>query len=746
MSIDRRSFLKMSALAGGGLALGLYRSPLSLAQRIGTTPPDLTPQAFIHIAPDGEVTIMARASESGQGMRNMLPMLIAEELDVDWKDVRVQQAELNEKVYGPQFSGGSANTPMGWEPMRRVGAAGRQLLIAAAAETWGVPAGECTTQSGRVMHAASGRTASYGELAAKAAALPAPALDSVKLKDPKDYRIVGRSQPGVDTHAIVTGKPLFGIDVQLPGMLYAAIEKAPVFAGKVKSANIDQVKALPGVRHVLVIDGAITPAAFTPWEPGMEPGIAIVADTWWQAQQARKQLKVDWDLGPAASQNTEGFHQQAEELLKAPPANTLRKYGDVDGALKSAAKVVEATYRFPFIAHVTMEPQGATAHWKDGKLEMWSTSTLPVDGRGLVAKTLGIEESAITTHMVRSGGSFGRRLQNDYLVEAAWIAKRVDAPVKLLWSREDDVAHDPFRPGATVGLKGGLDAQGKLTAWRHHFVTFGDGKHATSGGGIGQDNYPAGFPPAYALYTSMQPLSLRTGALRAPGDNAYCWVAQSFLDELAAAAGRDPLEFQLELLGNPRAPWASGEHDAVGDHEPTGPSLLIPERFKGVLELVAEKSGWAKRGKEPGRGMGIAAWFCHLGYFAEVAEVSVDAQSKVTVHHVWAAGDVGNQIINPRAAESMGYGGVVEGMGHLGQEITLVNGKIQQSNFHNHPLMRMRQVPKIEVFWRKTDYSPTGLGEPTLPPILPAVTNAIFAATGKRIRTLPLQKSGFSWA
>lgn len=745
MEMNRRTFIQLTALASGGLALDLYFSPLSVAQR-PDAPPELAPQAFIHIAPDGVVTIMARASESGQGMRNMLPMLIAEELDVDWKDVRVQQAELNEKVYGHQFSGGSANTPQGWEPMRRVGAAGRQLLIAAAAQMWGVPVEECTTQSGHVLHAASGRSASYGELADKAAALPAPALSSVKLKDPKDYSIIGHSQPGVDTHAIVTGKPLYGIDVELPGMLYAAIEKAPVFAGKVKSANIDQIKALPGVRHVLVIDGGIVPAAFTPWEPGMEPGIAIVADTWWQAQQARKHLKVDWDLGPAASQSTDGFHKRAEELLQAPPATTVRKYGDVDAALKSSAKVVEATYQYPFIAHVTLEPQGATAHWKDGKLEMWSTSTLPADGRGLVAKTLGIQESDITTHMVRSGGSFGRRLQNDYLVEAAWIAKRVDAPVKLLWSREDDIIHDPFRPGGTFGFKAGLDAQGKITAWRQHFVTFGDEKHATSGGGIGSASYPAGFPPAYALYTSAQPLMLRTGALRAPGDNAYCWVAQSFLDEVAFASGRDPLEFQLDLLSNTQSPWSSSERDAVGDHEPTGASVLIPERYKGVLELVAEKSGWAKRSKQPGRGMGIAAWFCHLGYFAEVADVSVDAQNRITVHQVWAAGDVGSQIINPAAAESMGHGGIMEGMSHMAQEITLVDGKIQESNFHNHPLMRMRQTPKIEVYWRKTDYAPTGLGEPTLPPILPAVGNAIFAATGKRVRTLPLKRSGFSWA
>ena len=745
MPMNRRMFLQLSALAGGGLALDLYRVPLAAAQGPGPGPV-LTPQAFIHIAPDGVATIMARASECGQGMRSTLPMLIAEELDVDWKNVRVQQADLNEKIYGIQFSGGSNNTPAGWEPMRRVGAAGRQLLITAAAQTWSVPEAECTTQSGRVLHSASGRSLGYGEVADKAAALPPPALSSVKLKDPKDYRIIGHSQTGVDVHSIVTGKPIFGIDVQLPGMLYASIEKAPVFAGKVKTANIDQVKKLPGVRQVLVIDGGITPGPLTPWEPGMEPGIAIVADTWWQAQQARKQLKVDWDLGPAVTQSTDGFKKKALELLQTPPATTMRIYGDPDAALKSSAKVVEATYEFPFIAHVPLEAQGATAHWKDGKLELWTTSTMPIPGRGLVASTLGIPESDITVHLVRAGGSFGRRLQNDYLVEAAWIAKRIDAPVKLLWSREDDIAHNPFRPAGTVGLKGGLDAQGKLTAWRHYFVTFGDGKGTATGGGLGRDSYPAGFPPAYGLYMSMQPLTLRTGALRAPGDNAYCWVSQSFLDELANAAGRDPLEFQLELLSNKQAPWSAGGDDPVGSHEPSGQAVLIPERFKGVLQLVAEKSGWAQRTKTKGRGMGMAAWFCHLGYFATVADVSVDADNAVTVNHIWVAGDIGSQVINPAAAENLTYGAIVEGMSHMGQEITLVDGEVQQSNFHNHPVMRMKQVPKIDVYWRTTDYAPTGLGEPALPPVLPAVTNAIFVATGKRIRTLPLKQSGFSWA
>jgi isoquinoline 1-oxidoreductase subunit beta len=739
MNLNRRSFLKISALASGGFTLGLYTPPWVEAQG-PSQQPELKPTAFIQIAGDGTVTIKARGPEIGQGIKTMLPMLIAEELDVDWKRVRVEQADLNEAVYGSQSAGGSMSTPHAWEPLRRVGAAGRQMLVTSAAVEWGVPLSECTTKSGCVLHAASGKSAGYGQLASKAAALPCPALDQVKLKDPKDYCIIGKSQKGVDTHAIVTGKPLYGIDVSVPGMLYAAIEKCPVFGGKVKSANLDEVKQLPGVRSVLIIEGTLTLAGFTPPEPGMEPGVAIVADSWWQAQKARKTLKVEWDNGPAAAQSSEAFQKQAEALLQAPPANTVRAYGDVDGALKNSAKVVEAMYTFPFLAHGTLEPMGTTASYKDGKLEMWTPSQNPGSGRTLVAKSLGIPESAITVHITRSGGGFGRRLMNDYMVEAAYLTKQTNAPVKLLWAREDDMTHDAYRAGGTVGLKAGLDGQGKLVAWRHHLVTYGKGNQLAPGARIGTGEFPAGLAPHYALYTSAMPLMLRTGYLRAPGDNAYAWVAQSFLDELAIAAGRDPLDFQLDIL---RAAPVSVPGEPS---KPKGPADLNPERLAGVLQLVAEKSGWAKRKPAPGRAMGIAGYFCHLGYFAEVADVSVDKDNKVKVNHVWAAGDVGSQIINPQAAESMGFGGVIDGMSEMGQEITLVEGKVQQSNFHQHPLMRMKQIPPIEVYWRKTDFAPTGLGEPTLPPILPAVSNAIFAATGKRIRTLPLQRSGFSWA
>lgn len=736
MNLDRRTFLKMTAAAGGAFALGLYEKPWAMAQRPGATA--LEPLAFVQIARDNTVTILAKNPEIGQGVRTMLPMLIAEELDVDWNDVRVEQADVNERVYGPQFAGGSMSTPLNWEPLRRLGGAYRQMLMTAAAQSWNVPVGECTTDRGRVLHAGSGKSATYGELVEAAAKLPVPDQGTLKLKSADAYRIIGKSQTGVDTRAIITGKTVFGIDVQVPGMLCAVIERCPVLGGRVKTANTEAIGRMPGVRKVLVIEPTIANDAVVASDPGMEGGVAILAETWWQAQSARKALKVEWDLGRGATQNSDAFAKNAAELLKSAPANVVRRYGEPEAALQSAAKTVEATYEFPFIAHGTLEPQGTTAAFKDGKLEIWTTSQAPGSGRRLVAHALGLDENAITVHQIRAGGGFGRRLSNDYMVEAAWLARASAQPVKLTWSREDDMAHDDYRPGGWIGLKAGLDAGGKVVAWTQHLATFGDGKRPVPGGGMGGDEFPAGRVPHYAIGMSMQPLWLRTGALRAPGANVYAFVEQSFLDEVAAAAGRDPLDLQLELLS--ATPYGGTKDD------PANPSAMNPERLAGVLQLAAEKAVWRNRKKAPGRGMGIAAFFCHLGYFAEVAEVSVDASHRITVEHVWAAGDVGSTIINPRAAESMAYGGVIEGLSHMGQEITLVNGRVQQTNYPQHPMLRMRQIPKIEVFWRRTEFAPTGLGEPTLPPILAAVGNAVFAATGKRIRRLPLARSGFSFA
>lgn len=742
MRLNRRTFLQMSALAGGGLALGLFDTPYAAAQFGGRA--DLTPQAFIKIASDGTVTIMARAPEIGQGVKTMLPMMIAEELDADWSKVRVEQADLGDQ-FGGQSAGGSTSTQGNYLPMRRVGAACRQMLISVAAKRWGVLEADCTTEPGKVMHAISGRSLGYGELAADAATCAPPSMDSLKLKDPKDFRILGKPLGNVDNHAIVVGKPLFGIDVKVPGMLHAVIERSPVYGGKVKSANLDQVKKLPGVRNVLIIAPAGNAGpADTTTEPGtviaaagMEPGVAIVADTWWQAQSARKSLKVDWDPGEGAAQSSEKFDQKAAELMKAPPENTLRSYGDVDGALAGAAKVVEATYAYPFIAHGTLEPMDTTASYKDGKMEMWTTSQSPGGGKSQVARALNLQASDITVHLCRIGGGFGRRLQNDYMMEAAWLAKQVGGAVKLVWSREDDMGHDGYRPGGYHAFKGGLDAQGKLVAWRQHFITYGEGQRYASGGTIDATEFPSGRVPNYALFASAQPLMLRTGALRAPGHNAYAWAIKAFVDEMATAAGRDPLDFHMELLNATPVPMPAGR--GRGDS-------MNAERLKGVLELVAEKSGWANRKKESGKGMGLACHYCHAGYFAEVAEVSVDAQNKITVHKIWAAGDVGNQIMNPSGAEAQVQGSIVDGMSQMAQEITLMDGRPMQSNYHQHPLLRFRQAPEIELFWRKTEFGPTGLGEPALPPVLPAIANAVFAATGKRIRTLPLARSGFAWA
>jgi isoquinoline 1-oxidoreductase beta subunit len=742
--MNRRHFLQLSALAGGGLALGLYDKPHNGGFAAAQQPPrggGLSPRAFVEIHPDGTVTIQSKNPEIGQGVSTMLPMLIAEELDVEWGQVRVEQAGLDERAFGPQFAGGSMSTPMNWEPLRRVGAAARQLLITAASRKWGVPEAECSTDAGKVVHAASKRTLSYGELAQDAASLPLPDASQLKLKDAKDYRIISKALPGVDNNAIFTGKPLFGIDVKLPGMLYAVYQKCPVFAGKVKSANLDQVRSMPGVRYAFMVDGKVKATAIVDSDPGMEPGVAIVADTWWQAQAARKALKVEWDLAAgsesAPAMSSRGFADQAEKLLKQPPEHTIRTYGDPEGALKAAAKTVEATYSYPFLTHGTLEPQNTTARFDNGKVEFWTTSQAPGGGRRLVAQQLGIAESDITIHLVRTGGGFGRRLMNDYMTEAAWISREVKAPVQVLWAREDDFAHDAYRPGGWHGLKAGLDAQGKVISWQQHLVTYGQGQHTAPTADIGGDEFPSGRVPNYFIGHSTMPLWLRTGPMRAPGANAYAFVGQSFLDEVAVAAGRDPLDLQLELLA------ATLVQDKSSNGRPSG---FNAERLAGVLKQVAEESNWRNRPRTKGTGMGIAAYSCHQGYCAEVAEVTVDSANHVRVNQVWAVADVGRQIINPSGARAQAEGGIIEGIGHLNLEITLAGGRVEQTNFAQYRLPRMRQTPQMHISWRITDNPPTGLGEPVMPAVIPAICNAIFAATGKRVRSLPITKSGFSFA
>lgn len=749
MRLDRRSFLRVSALAGGGMLLG-YVTPPASGQNKQEAPP-LDPNVFIRIAADGSVTLISRNPEIGQGIRNMLPMLIAEELEVDWKSVKVEAADFDPK-YGTQWTGGSRAVSNNWLPMQQVGAAGREMLIAAAAETWHVPASECYASRGRIYNRSTDRSLGYGELAQKAATMPVPDLKTIKLKQASSYKIIGQRTSGVDVPAIVEGKPSFGIDFTLPGMLIATYVKCPVFGGKVISANVEDIRKMPGVRDAFVVENAVDLGPVLRGDPGLQSGIAIVADTWWQAQTARKQLQVKWDEGPAASQSSELFAKTAQELNQAKPQRTLRNDGDVEAALKNS-KQLEADYSYPFIAHAALEPRTCSAQFKDGKLEYWSNTQLPGPGQALAAKQLAVKPEDITIHMMRAGGSFGRGLNNDYMVETGYIAKKMGVPIKLLWSREDDMTHDYYRPGGFHFLKAGLDKDGKVIAWQNHFVSYGDGETFSPAASITPTEFPSGFVPNFAMYSSVMPLRLKTGALRAPGANSQCFVMQSFIDELAHAAGKDPVAFRFELLGQPGEEHVAAAAKPKVENEPSPggkgsqKQAYDVARMRNVLQTVTDKAGWGKRQLPKGHAMGVAFHYSFQGYFAHVAEVSVSAKKEVRVHKVWVAGDVGSQIINPSGAESQVQGGVVDGLSEMmAQEITLENGRVVQTNFNTHPMMRIRHAPEIEVHFVASDNAPTGLGEPALPPSIPAVCNAIFAATGDRIRHLPLSKSGYSWA
>lgn len=726
-ALDRRSFLKLSTIAGGGLILGIsVAKGTSTANAAASDVATFAPNPFLKIAPDGVITIYSKNPEIGQGVKTSMPMIVAEELDADWADVRVEQAVIDEEAYGRQFAGGSLSIPWNWDRLRQAGAVAKAMLLAAAAERWDVPKASLTASNSRVIHETSGRSLGYGELAAAAAQLPVPDAADVAFKSRADYRLLGKRITGVDNHALVTGKPLFGVDQVVDGMHYATYVKCPAVGGRVASANLDDVKAMPGVTDAFVLAGNGTVSE-------LMPGVAIVAKSTWSALNARKALDVEWDESDASKDSWSASVAEAKGLSErvvtgAPVAAS----GNVAEALASGAQRVKSFYTYPFVSHAPMEPQNCTAWYRDGKLTLWAPTQTP--GRAITntAGVLGIDPANVTLHQTRMGGGFGRRLMNDYACEAAAISKQAGVPVKLQWTREDDMSHDFYRVGGFHSLEGAVDDAGKLSAWRDHFITFtADGEKPVSGGGIFPTEFPGPLVENYELSMSMLPLATPCGPWRAPGSNAIAFAVQSFLHELAVAANRDHLEFLLEVMGEPR--WLGKQE---GRDLNTG-------RAAQVINLAAEKAGWGRK-MPRGRGLGLSFHFSHMGHLAEIADVSVDDNKRLTVHSVTVAADVG-PIINMSGAENQCEGSVLDGLSTMmGQELSIENGRVQERNFDRYPLLRMGRVPEVNVHFIQSDYPPTGLGEPALPPLAPAIANAIYAASGHRVKTLPLTREGFS--
>lgn len=727
----RRQFLEATATVSGGFMLATL--PLGLGQPASaqtaapgpTAATTLSPQVFIRIDADGSIRILAARPDMGQGIKTSAPMVIADELDADWSRVTVEQSPANSAIYGSQTVGGSRSTPASWDMLRRCGAAARAMLVAAAAQVWSVPAAECSTSAGFVIHAATGRRLGYGELAARAAAQPVPEAATLPLKARADYRIIERPTRSVDVPRIVAGEPLYAMDVQLPGMKYAAIARSPALRGKPLSGNFDVVRSLPGVLDVFTVDGSGSGSAEA------VTFVAVIATSTWAAFRAKRALKIDWDASVASTDSSSAALSEARRIAHGRGSQTLRESGNIEQAMAKPNKKIEAFYAYPFLSHATMEPQVTTAWLRGGKLDLWAPAQTVDTSRPAIARLLGLPLENVAVHLPRLGGGFGRRLMFDFMTEAALIAKRVEGPVKLVWTREDDLQYDYYRVAGFHGFKAAIDPQGNLTGWQQHFVTFSaDGKAPVSGGNLDPAEYPIAQIPNAVVSQTMLPLATRTGPWRAPRSNGVAFALQGFLHEVAVAAKRDHAELLIELFEKMPSP-------------PAQQPGLHPQRAIQVIRLAAEKAGWGRK-LPRGRGLGLAFYYSHAGHFAEVVDLTVQRDKKLVIHKVTVAGDIG-LVINPLNAEHQVVGSVTDGFSAaLGQEITIERGAVQQSNFHEYPLLRMAAAPPVEVHWVDSGYSPTGVGEPALPPLAPALCNAIYAASGVRVRELPLVLAGYS--
>jgi isoquinoline 1-oxidoreductase subunit beta len=732
----RRDFLKAGVTAGAGLVIGLYLPPLAReAEAVGK---DFAPNAFVEITPTGDVHLWCARSEMGQGVRTSMLMILAEELDADWTRVKVVQADFDAK-YGDMTTGGSESVRGSWTPLRKAGATARDMLVTAAQQSWSVPKNECTTRAGTVIHSKTKRELAYGELATKAAMLPVP--QDVPLKDPKDYRILETKKARVDGPFIVIGEAHYGIDTKVPGMLYAVVARPPAFGGRVKTFDPAHAQAVAGVRKVVEVPAVEMPPLFgeerkenSGHQHYLWGGVAVVADSTWQAISGRKALTVEWEPGAGADETTEKQRASCAEMVKGS-GKELRKIGDPVAALASSPKKVEAEYELPFVAHTPMEPPNCTAHVHDGKCEIWAPTQNAPGMATALASALNIPLLAITIHVTLLGGGFGRRLNIEYGVEAALISRAAGAPVKVFWTRDDDLRHDYYRPMSHHRLRAGLGAQNQITAWLHHVAApttdgFYLGGDIPDMGGteLGGAGFPNGSVPNYLLEASFLHTAVPRGYWRSVDVSWNHFAVQSFIDEVAAAAGKDPLELRRQLIAA-KPPAA----EAGGDEKPVN-----VERLRRVLDLAAEKAGWGKP-LPAGRGRGIANLYSWGTYIAQAAEVTVAKDGSIHVDRVVCAIDCG-QVINPDMVAAQMEGGIAFGLtAALFSEVTIENGQTQQSNFNNYPMVRISDMPRVEVHIVPSHEEPGGAGEPPVPSIAPAVANAIFAATGKRLRRLPFQ-------
>jgi isoquinoline 1-oxidoreductase subunit beta len=720
--VNRRDFVKVAAAGSAGLVLALQfpDADAAVPKKSAKSAEEYPFGAFVQVGTNGIVTIYTSKSDMGQGVRTALPMIVAEEMDADWTKVRVRQADLDKK-FGSQGTGGSSSVRTMWMPLRTAGATARAMLVAAAAQKWGVDPKDCSVARGIISH--RDKAVGFAEVAEAASKLDVP--KDVPLKDAAKFSIVGKTANRVDNRDIVSGKTQYGIDVRLPNMLYAAVLRSPVFGGKVVAFDAVKAKAIPGVKHVVKIDAD---GWHLPWS-----GVAVIADSTWAAFKGRDALDVKWDDGEAKNESTASLSKHLHDLVTAGDAKRVRNDGDVDAVLASASKKVEATYEVPYLAHAAMEPMTATASVTADHVEFWIPTQFAGWAAQYGAPAVGLKPEQATVHVTLLGGGFGRRAFPDFSIEAALLSKAAGAPVKVTWTREDDMQHDYYRPASVHHVVAALGEDGRIAAWNHRLASpsintfvnaFSSDAAESETGGI--DDLPHAIPNfrlEYALAQSAVP----RGWWRSVENSGNGFVVASFMDELAHAAGKDPIDFQLSML-------PAGK---VNASERLKQYSFAHDRFRRVIELARDRSGWGKP-LPAGRARGFAAWWAFLTYVAEVAEVSIDKDGTPRVHRVVAVVDCGTAV-NPDGITAQIEGGIVYGLSAaLKQEITIKGGRVEQSNFHDYPLLTMQEMPVVEVHIVPSTAAPTGTGEPGLPPIAPAVANAIFALTGKRIRKLPI--------